>query len=196
MKKLVLALATVLMVSAAGSAFALSQTSTLPTTLTVNQTFTLTVATWKGGVAADRYDLVNATSINFGSFNIGQFTGGAPNVMVDGNQGGLILKGSTNNGLPWTLQIRDDAALTRQGGVETIPNSNFVFWGWKVAGEANGTVNFTTAQAISTTNQSIYTSTAGEGVTADTRIHVQFGVNVPAVRAGVYTNNVIITMTE
>jgi len=178
------------------AAIAYAAVDSIPVTVGVSSVFQMDLSVWKGGVGADRYSLVPIASISFGSFNMGSFTGGAPNVMVDGNQGGLIVRAKTNNGNPWTIQVRDDQPLTRSGGSDTIPNSNFVFWGWKVAGEANGTINYTTAQAISTSNQVIYSSTTAEGDTGDTRIHMQFGVNVPASRYGTYTNNIIITMTE
>lgn len=195
--------------TAGSSAWALSTQSTLATSVTVNSVFRLTLGTFRGGAGADRFDLVPVSSINFGNVSVGQFSTLQPSVVVTTSgsgtsDSGLILKAETNQGNVWRFQVSENRPLTRNGGSETIADANFKYFTFLVAGEGNGTLatlplqnpDLSRFNTMSTTPFNLYTSSAGEGFTTDTRIHMQFGVQVPSVVPGTYSNNVVITLTE
>ena len=198
--------------ASAPSSWALSQTGTLSTAVTVSSVFRLTLAVWKGGVVSDptRFDLVPISALSFGTASVGQFAGPQPSVIVPLTgggtaEGGLILKAETNQGNPWRFQVSENQPLTRSGGSETIADANFRYFTWSVTGEAttNNLVVLPLSNpdgsrfnSMSTTPFTLYNSSSAEQFTSDTRIHMQFGIVVPSVVPGTYGNNVIITYTE
>lgn len=180
--------------------------------ITVNQIFRLDLGTFRGGTGPTSFDFVPLASnaITFPAKDPGQFTGFLPSVLAQSTSSGpqfdsgLIMKVGTNNGQIWRLQVNDSQALTRGGSAETIPNTNFKYITFSVAGEAAGTLTILPLQdsagnrfnTISTSPFTIYTSTSAESRKLDTRVHMQFGVSIPSVKPGTYRSNVIITLTE
>lgn len=173
MKKLIALGIAVLIVAIAGSAWALDDTDTVDASVSVGETFALSVS---GGPVSFGTDLVAGTS--------------APNQAITANV-------KTNRDIAWYLKVHASTALlTHTDGVTTMPS--FQYW---TDGSGSGAGTKVTATDMTTTPATAYTCDASETVLpADTGLDQIINLAIGSIpqdqKTGSYDSVVTITLTE
>lgn len=127
--------------------------------------------------------LMNYTSLDFGSMNAGE-------TKFDVPSNGLIVRCSHTSG-KWTLSIRDDYPLGNiTNPASTIPNTNFKWYGVSTSDPSN--TSLVTTHEDFTTEKQVYRARAGE---LSTDITMKFELILPPfLQSGTYKTNVVFTL--
>ena len=169
-KKVIIAVAVIIIAEGAGFALSASQQTTF--TVTVSSIFELSI---------------DQGMIDFGRMKPGETKWNVPPSAVN-----VVSK--TNSGKPWYLKVSDSAPFN--SAENTIPNNNFYWNGWTDgAGKWYGTAN----DQVSTAPNIVYGSGIGEenNLPNGTANHFKFKLAVPPSQApGFYMTTVKFTMTE
>ena len=153
--------------SFAGVSWARTDAKTTDVTVSVNQSFSLTLS--------------NQANLHFGAHN--------PDHTDLTGQLGLTV--NNNHGIVWTLSLFADALL-RSGGAETITGGNFQFY---VSG--GGGVGTTAATNVPSSETTFYTAAASEYSVSGFALGLNIIVRIPTdQRAGDYSTTLHVTLTD
>ena len=174
MKKLIaIGIAVLFVLGVSVSAYALSANENVGVTLNVNAMFSMIVVDDEGDQL-----------IELGLLNEGDTSGS-----------NLTMYCSTNQGNPWSLQVKGED-LTNTGATLSIPVSSITFSTF-AAGDEAGVGAVVGATPMTTADQLAYTADATEYSDTDVRVSMAVSVLVPyGTTEDYYGGDLTITMTE